>query len=83
MVPRVKKALSVSLLLAALTVALTLAVPAPASADRCGTEFYYYSDATYTEVVGVWGWLPYHCNCQSYMWGEITPYKEVRDSWCG
>lgn len=83
MVPRVKKALSVLLMLAALTAVLTLAAPTPASADRCGTEFYYYSDSTYSEVVGIRGWLPYDCFCQSYFWGEITPYKEVRDSWCG
>lgn len=83
MEPRLKKALSVVLMLAALTAVLTLAAPTPASADRCGTEFIYYSDSTYTEVVGVRGWLPYNCNCQSYGWGSLSVYREVTDSWCG
>jgi hypothetical protein len=52
------------------------------ASTRCGTEFYYYSDATYTEVVGVWGWLPTSCGCQSYSWGTITPYRTVQDSYC-
>lgn len=72
----------VVLALAALATVLSLAVPAPAAADRCGTEFIYYSDASLTEVVGIRGWLPYSCNCQYYYWGDTTPYKEVTDSWC-
>lgn len=49
---------------------------------RCGTEFYYYSDASYTEVVGVYLWLPEECGCGFYHWGTITPYKTVQDSTC-
>lgn len=52
------------------------------AATRCGTEFYYYSDASYTEVVGVWLWLPEACGCQSYSWGTFTPYRTVQDSTC-
>jgi hypothetical protein len=52
------------------------------ASTRCGTEFYYYSDASLTEVVGVRGWLPEECACQFYSWGVITPYKTVQDSYC-
>ena len=59
-------------------------LPSAAEAQtRCGTEFQYYSDATYTELVGIRGWLPYEsCGCQSYGFGDFTPYKIVLDSYC-
>lgn len=80
--PNLKKIAALMLVLVALATVLVLATPEPAAADRCGTEFIYYSDATYTEVVGVRGWLPYSCNCQSYSWGSISIYREVTDSYC-
>jgi hypothetical protein len=59
------------------------AASAPSEAQtRCGTEFYYYSDGTFTDVVGVRGWLPWDCGCASYSWGSITLYREVYDSVC-
>jgi hypothetical protein len=70
------------LALVGLAVILGFAAPEPAAADRCGTEFIYYSDASFTEVVGVRGWLPYECNCQFYSWGSITGFSEVVDSYC-
>lgn len=66
-----------------LAVALVPGTAGTAEAStRCGTEFYYYSDATYTDVVGVYLWLPEECGCGFYSWGEITPYKTVQDSTC-
>ena len=57
--------------------------PSPSEAGtRCGTEFQYYSDATYTELVGVRGWLPEECGCQFYTWGSLSVYKLTEDSWC-
>lgn len=57
--------------------------PVAEAQTRCGTEFQYYSDATYTELVGIRGWLPYEsCGCQSYGFGDFTAYKIVLDSYC-
>lgn len=67
-------------------VAAGVAASMPSAAEaqtRCGTEFQYYSDATYSDLVGMRGWLPYpSCGCQSYGFGDITPYKIVLDSYC-
>ncbi len=78
-----RKTVSLIIVLVALAAALTLVVPTPAAADRCGSEFTYYSDDTHAEVVGVRGWMPYECNCQLYGWGSVTSYREIGDSWCG
>lgn len=78
-----RKIVSLMLVLAALATVLALAVPSPAAADRCGSEFTYYSDASHTEIVGVRGWMPYACNCQTYGWGSVTAHREIGDSWCG
>lgn len=64
------------LLLTLLVVSLALALPRPVFAcaewQRCGSEFYYYSDATYTILVGYQGW---ECNpCTYSSWGEVTNY---------
>lgn len=55
---------------------------ATAATTRCGTEIVFYSDASHTQVVGVWGWLPEKCNCQSYQWGTLSAYREYLDSYC-
>lgn len=83
-VPRGRRAVGALLLVFVVTAAVAALVPAPAEAQtRCGTELQYYSDATYTELVGMRGWLPYpSCGCQSYGFGTITPYKLVFDSYC-
>ena len=66
------------LLVALLGVTLALAAPHPVKAcsiyQRCGSEFYYFSDASHTEVVGIRGW---ECNpCTGYSWGQITNFYE-------
>lgn len=74
--------------LAALLVCTLIAVfaagspQASAQQTRCGTEFYYYSDSSYSCMVGLRGWLPWDCGCASYGWGSITPYREIYDSVC-
>ena len=75
--PMVKLAIVVVMLLVAV-----LAASQPASADRCGTEIYYYSDASYSEEIGMRGWLPYECGCWSYGWGSISPYRLYYDAVC-
>jgi hypothetical protein len=85
---RLKKLFTGRIRLAVLAIAVLAAIfaaytPAPSQAQtRCGTEFIYYSDDTFTEVVGVRGWLPDYCGCQFYSWGCITSYREVTDSYC-
>ena len=83
-VPRGRKAVAALVLVFLVAAGVAALTPAPAEAStRCGTEFQYYSDATYTELVGMRGWLPYpSCGCQSYGFGEITIYKIVLDSYC-
>jgi hypothetical protein len=68
-------------LVGALALVLLLAVPGarPASADtRTGHDFTYYSDNTYTTVVGYQYW------CVGYNggWGTHTPYVVIDDFPC-
>jgi len=75
------------LVLAALLACTLIAVfasgsPQAAAQTRCGTEFYYYSDSSYSCMVGLRGWLPENCGCASYGWGSVTPYREIYDSVC-
>jgi hypothetical protein len=71
-------------LAALLVLALTgvFAAGSPAAAERCGTEIYYFSDASHTTDVGLRGWLPSSCGCASYGWGSISLYREIYDSVC-
>jgi len=78
-----------TLILAAALLLVLLALSTPLTyveevdaATRCGTEITYYADASLTEVVGVYGWLPMTCGCQSYSWGTFSPYRTVDDSFC-
>ncbi len=69
---------AILLLLTLLAVSLALAVPRPLFAcsiyERCGSELYYYSDATYSVLVGYRGW---ECNpCNYSYWGQVTSYVE-------
>lgn len=50
-----------------------------AQQTRGGTEFDYYSDATYSDMVGIRGWCQ---NGQSYGFGDVTPYYIITDSGC-
>ncbi|HEV8578844.1 MAG TPA: DUF6289 family protein [Thermoanaerobaculia bacterium] len=67
-------------LLLAFALVLVLAVtfltsPRPSEAQsRCGNEFFYYSDETYSEIVGYEVW---DCNCYHSYWGERTEYREI------
>lgn len=70
------------LLMVALVAVFAATPPSAAQSTRCGTEFDYYSDNTYSDIVGVRGWLPWDCGCASYSWGEVTPYRDVTDAWC-
>ena len=71
------------LVIAALATTFAAYTPAPSQAQtRCGTEFDYYSDETFTDLVGVRGWLPDSCGCQSYSWGSTTVFRIVTDSFC-
>ena len=53
---------------------LTSPSPSQAQLGRCGNEFYYYSDATETELVG---YEVYDCNCFHSFWGVRTVYREI------
>lgn len=70
------------LLMFALIAVFAAAQPSDAQTTRCGTEFDYYSDGTYSCVAGVRGWLPLDCGCASYGWGSVTPYRDVTNAWC-
>ncbi|HTQ80731.1 MAG TPA: DUF6289 family protein [Thermoanaerobaculia bacterium] len=68
-------------LMVALAFALLLALPgnAPASAQtRSGHDFTYYSDNTYTTVVGYRYW----CIGYNGGWGTTTPYAVIGDFPC-
>lgn len=68
---RLSVAFFLTLSLGILMVAL-LTPPAQAQA-RCPSEFYYYSDGTYSDLVG---YEVYMCgNCAHYSWGVKTVYK--------
>jgi hypothetical protein len=50
-----------------------------AQQTRSGHEFDYYSDDTFSCLVGVQVW----CNDGSnYGWGQVTPYSIISDSGC-
>jgi hypothetical protein len=81
-----RKALFAGLSLAALASGAFLATTTPASASpqigKCGTEIDYYSDSTFRTEVGVMGWLPTTCGCQSYRSGTISAFKKILSSAC-
>jgi Family of unknown function (DUF6289) len=53
--------------------------PTASATTRSGHEFIYYSDATYTTVVGVQVW----CSNGSHSgWGQVTPYYKIEPSGC-
>jgi hypothetical protein len=71
-----------TLLVLAVTVLATLSVPAATQADdrtRTGHEYYYYSDNTFTTLVGFEVW----CSNGSHSgWGCHTSFVEIEDSAC-
>ena len=69
-------------LLPAIVVCFTLALlalPSRSRADRCGNEFDYYSDATYSCQVGMRTW---GCNCEYSSWGSTSPYRIIVSLGC-
>jgi hypothetical protein len=78
--PRLLWAVKLVLALAVLVVSLS-PTPSEASLTRCGTEIYYW-DSTFSNIVGMHGWLPENCNCMSYSWGVISSYRTFEDSIC-
>lgn len=71
---KLKKA-GLVLALATLAVVLGFADPEPVAAVNCGTETVYYSDASFTVVVGVQGWRWPKCGCGFYSFGTTSPYS--------
>ena len=71
---RLKKAVLV-LALVSVAVALGFAAPEPVAASNCGTEIYYYSDASLTVQVGGQSWSWPRCGCHLYSWGSTSPYS--------
>jgi hypothetical protein len=68
------------LLLAILAAAAFVALPSAAEAQsRCGNYFYYYSDSTYTQLVGT---RFYECNCWLFYWGVTTEYRIIEELDC-
>ena len=69
------------LLLLVLTTTAMILMPAGAEAEhtRCGYYFYYYSDATYTNLVGI---RFYECDCRLTSWGTITFYRQLEWQGC-
>lgn len=64
--------------------ATTILLSAPRNAQsctqsRCGCEFYYYSDASHTNLVGL---RIYDCNCNLSSWGTISLHREVICNCC-
>jgi hypothetical protein len=74
--------ISTVLALAALATVLTVAVPTPVAAEKCGLEFHYYSDASHTTEVGMRGYEPSACGCGLYGWGSISLHREIVDGFC-
>jgi len=67
---------------AAVLGAVLTPAPSEAQQSKCGTEIWYWSDATYTETVGLRAWTSYECGCQHYYWGSISFYRTFEDSYC-
>ncbi len=69
---------------AILTTAIVLSTPRTAHSQcdprsRCGNEFYYYSDAAHTNLVGMQVW---DCNCHYSSWGTTSFYREILPASC-
>lgn len=72
----------VGLALAVGALALALLLPAPTEAIPCGFEYRYYSDGTYTTIVGRAGNRPQECGCTTYSSGRVTIYRKSGASYC-
>lgn len=72
----------VGLGLAAVALALTMLAPADSLAVACGTEFDYYSDASYSQWVGAVAYTPSECGCSLYSLGTTTQYVRLGRAYC-
>lgn len=68
----------------ALSAATLTPAPAPSGVgpNRCGTEIWYWSDASHTVFVGMQGWKPAECGCFYYSSGTLSVYRTFEDSFC-
>lgn len=65
----------IALGLVAVALALTLALPTDSAAIPCGYQITYYSSASYTTIVGVYGHYPQSCGCGDFQWGSSSAYS--------
>ncbi len=82
---RIRKWLRWTILGAVLATAASVPMPtqeAEAAFTRCGTEIFYYSDASLTTIVGATIWLPEACGCAYFTWGTFSPHRVIQDSTC-
>lgn len=49
---------------------------------KCGTQYDYYSDSSYSTLVGVRGYTDEACGCQLYGWGSISLYRIFSEVGC-
>lgn len=76
--------LSALLALAVVFVVVFFAAPEVGADPRtkCGTQYDYYSDASYSTLVGVRGYTDEACGCQLYGWGSISLYRIFSEVGC-
>jgi hypothetical protein len=83
MTRKLRRALWIMIVLpTVLTAAILLTAPQNAQScgqSRCGYEFYYYSDASHTTLVG---WRFWDCDCDYFSWGTTSFYREVIENEC-
>lgn len=80
-----RRTLTVAVVLAVFVVAFavgTLSAPVAEAATKCGTQFKFYSDSSYTTQVGAMVWWPESCSCYFHSWGTLTVYRVVEDATC-
>lgn len=79
--PYLKRAVALLVLIGA----VVLLPPQPVDAwPECGVERLFYSDASFTEVVGIRVRDPITsmCTCQYHLWGQVTGFWEEQPSFC-
>jgi hypothetical protein len=79
-----RRTLVTCLVLAALASGAFLALaPSPAAAtSRCGIEYHYFSDATYTLQVGYQGLTPITCGCRNFKVGTTSRFIRTDTAGC-
>ncbi len=72
----------VGLALTAAACAMALLLPVGAEALPCNFEYRYYSNSSYTTIVGRAGNRPQECGCTSYSSGTVTQWRKSGPSVC-